>query len=65
MSHEARIVDTIRFEVTNAINDKLKNAILDEIGEWLECFSNYKKIDDEQYSNGGISLPGYKIFKFI
>jgi len=44
---EGRIVDTSFLLHTCLVSDNLGKAILDEIGNWLEDFSNYKEHDNK------------------
>jgi hypothetical protein len=59
--HEGRIVDTTQLLHTCTMPNKFGQYLLDEIGSWLDDFSNYKKIDDEQHKDGDVSRLNYKI----
>jgi hypothetical protein len=58
--YEGAIIETKRFKYRCSISNSLGRLILDEIGNWLNDFSNYKNIDDEQH-DGDISKANYKI----
>lgn len=59
--HEGRIINTTWLLYTCTMPNKFGQYILDEIGSWLNDFSNYKKIDDEQLDEENISKSNYQI----
>jgi hypothetical protein len=63
--HEGRIIDTCFLLYTCTMPDEFAQHLLDKIGSWLKDFTNYKKLDDEQYEDGSISKYNYIVTRGI
>lgn len=56
-----RIINTSRFLFSCTMPNNFAKHLLDEVGSWLNDFSNYKKMDDERFENGDIAVHNYLI----